>query len=885
MLAYTFYESDNRVRRYAESLAKRGDEVDVIALQRDGWPSVEMISGVRVFRIQRRVIDEDGPFSYLRKLLLFFLRSAWVVTRRHLRAPYDFIHVHSVPDFEVFATLIPRLMGARVILDVHDLVPEFYADKFQVRQKSWAFRLLLLTEKLSIAYCNHVIISNHLWYEKITKRSVKPEKCTAIINFPDLSIFSRRPRSASANGDFVMCYPGTLNWHQGVDLAVRAVGLLRDKVPNLKFHIIGKGPDWDKLETLVKQEHLEDRVVMAGLVPIEQVAETMASVDLGVVPKRSDSFGNEAFSTKILEFMAMDVPVVVSRTRIDQYYFTESLVQFFESASVEDLAAKILDLVNDPGKRSALRERGTNFIKENNWEVAKDMYLDLVDGLVERRPVLAPDDAGNGRQKSSPEARVKTDPGGDAGSARQDSKRPVTADSANSTGDPARLLTDRFRCPVDTVARFEITGALSQEEGYFRIGKNVTCFGQCSSGAPKNSIEGLLHDAGEYVRVGGSVIQTTFDPVQIVDQLRSERYGATSTGLKTLPANDLFRAAYYLFRPLLRVSLRRHFQKVYFRGWEKIAFPKWPVDPTVEEIFETLLALSMKSQNIEKVPFIWFWPDAAPTCTMMTHDVETAAGLEFCPQLMDLNDSFGVKSSFQIVPEKRYAVSQSALENIRKRGFEVNVHDLNHDGRLMCDREEFMRRAQRINFYGRQFGALGFRSAVMYRNVNWYDALEFSYDMSVPNVAHLEPQQGGCCTVMPFFVGKMLELPLTTTQDYSLFNILNDYSIRLWKEQISRIREKNGLISFIIHPDYNIDPTARRVYADLLQYLSDLRSDGETWMALPSEVAAWWRMRSQMNLVKAGGSWRIEGQGSERATLAYAVIDHDKLVYEIDHSS
>jgi hypothetical protein len=139
---------------------------------------------------------------------------------------------------------------------------------------------------------------------------------------------------------------------------------------------------------------------------------------------------------------------------------------------------------------------------------------------------------------------------------------------------------------------------------------------------------------------------------------------------------------------------------------------------------------------------------------MITHDVETSAGLAFCGALMDLNDSFGIKTSFHIIPENRYQASPEFLENIRSRGFEIDVHDLNHDGFLMSDRDEFLRRAERINSYGRQFGARGFRSAVMYRNVDWYDALDFSYDMSVPNMAHLDPQQGGCCTIFPYFIGK-----------------------------------------------------------------------------------------------------------------------------------
>ena len=138
------------------------------------------------------------------------------------------------------------------------------------------------------------------------------------------------------------------------------------------------------------------------------------------------------------------------------------------------------------------------------------------------------------------------------------------------------------------------------------------------------------------------------------------------------------------------------------------------------------------------------------------------------------------------------------LEGIRNRGFEVNVHDLNHDGSLFLEEREFQRRADRINKYVADFGTQGFRSGAMFQNQDWYSAFDFSYDMSVPNVAHLEPQRGGCCTVMPYFIGKILELPLTTIQDYSLFHILDDYSIDLWKHQIDLILKRNGLI--IHHP-------------------------------------------------------------------------------------
>jgi hypothetical protein len=443
-----------------------------------------------------------------------------------------------------------------------------------------------------------------------------------------------------------------------------------------------------------------------------------------------------------------------------------------------------------------------------------------------------------------------------------------------------QLLTERFRCP-DDLADFVVAKDVSGDAGFFRFGSNTICYGQCSSGIPKKKVTDLLHDAGEHVVIAGSSVHLPFDPAQVVDNLRHERYEATWRSGRALPTTSVLRSIYYQLRPALGISVRKHIQKLYFRNWEKTPFPRWPVDRTVEEILEQLLVLAMKSRKIERLPFIWFWPEGAQSCSMMTHDVETAAGREFCPQMMDLDDSFGIKSSFQIVPEGRYAVSQAALAHIRERGFEINIHDLNHDGQLMFEREEFLRRAQVINRHRREFGASGFRSAVMYRNTDWYEALDFVYDMSVPNVGHLDAQQGGCCTVLPFFVGKILELPLTTTQDYSLFNILNDYSIQLWREQISLIREKHGLASFIIHPDYCIDRIPRRVYAELLHYLCEMRSQGEMWIALPGEVAAWWRLRHEMSVVKMGSSWCIKGKGSERARLAYAVMERGSIRYEL----
>jgi hypothetical protein len=301
----------------------------------------------------------------------------------------------------------------------------------------------------------------------------------------------------------------------------------------------------------------------------------------------------------------------------------------------------------------------------------------------------------------------------------------------------------------------------------------------------------------------------------------------------------------------------------------------------VENVCESVLLLAMQAAGLECLPFIWFWPDAARGAVMMTHDVETELGRNFCSRLMDLDDEFGIKASFQLVPEDRYTLPPGFLESIRERGFDIAIQDLNHDGRLFDDVDEFSRRAARINRYAKEYSANGFRSAVLYRRPEWYDLLDFSFDMSIPNVARLDPQPGGCCTVMPYFIGNILELPLTTTQDYMLFHLLNQRSIELWKSQIELILAKNGMASFIIHPDYITGPDTISVYRDLLRYLSELGREQGVWITLPAEIDSWWRARNSMSLVRNGSSWRIEGECSERAVLAFARNIDGKLVYEL----
>lgn len=440
-----------------------------------------------------------------------------------------------------------------------------------------------------------------------------------------------------------------------------------------------------------------------------------------------------------------------------------------------------------------------------------------------------------------------------------------------------RSVANYYRCP-ERYIRLSQKGALSDTKGYFRFGAGAVGYGRYSGRCVSDSPENGLYDALLDTTVADGVTVLPFDLDELVENLRCELYAHDWHGehFKSTLAK-----LYYVIRPALPFVARNYLKKLHLKGWEDLSFPRWPVDCSVDNLTAQVLQLMVGSSEARRIPFIWFWPEGASSSAIMTHDVETESGQDLCSTLMDIDDSFGIKASFQIVPEERYHVSIEFLASIRDRGFEVVVHDLNHDGHLYSDRDQFLERAAKINSYGKQYRADGFRAAVLYRKPLWFDALKFSYDMSIPNVAHLDPQHGGCCTVMPFFIGNVLELPVTTTQDYMLFHILDDYSIRLWERQIDLIMEKHGLISFIVHPDYIIKKRERAVYEELLAHLADLRGKKDVWITTPGEVNRWWRERAEMTIVEEGEEVRIEGTGSERARVAFASEDNGRLVFTL----
>lgn len=384
IIAYAFYDIDYRVRRYAEALASRGDTVDVIALRERGEKRHGLLNGVKIKRIQQRKFNEKGIYSYIFGYICFFIKASTIILFRQIRSRYKVIHIHNPPDFLVFVGLIPKLLGARIILDMHENLPEFYCTKFNKTPDTPLVRLLLFFEKISIRFADKVIAAHDLLAERIISRDgISVEDCIPILNYPNLAFF-KEPSLRLKKDGYRIIYPGSISYHHGLDIAIKALAIVKKQLPAVRMDIYGRAKDfkyYNFLRRLISELDLSHNVKIFNPVPNEVVGKIISKASIGIVPKRADIFTSEAFSTKILDFMAAGIPIIASRTKIDEYYFNDSMIMFFEPENHQDLAKCILDLCKNPKIRKSLVTNEKQFINKNNWEVKKKVYYQIIDQL------------------------------------------------------------------------------------------------------------------------------------------------------------------------------------------------------------------------------------------------------------------------------------------------------------------------------------------------------------------------------------------------------------------------------------------------------------------------------------------------------------------------
>lgn len=353
-----------------------------------------------------------------------------------------------------------------------------------------------------------------------------------------------------------------------------------------------------------------------------------------------------------------------------------------------------------------------------------------------------------------------------------------------------------------------------------------------------------------------------FDPGEVMQCLWSEGYRTLDTGSKVrTTVRGAAVRGYYAVRPAVprrvQLSLRRRLA----RGPQVPHFPRWPLETGLHDMYDWLLELCGRLAGAP-VPWIAPWPDGTRWCLVLTHDVETAQGCADIPRLRDPERTWGYRSSWNFVPE-RYDTPDRTLRSLRDDGCEVGVHGLRHDGRDLASTRVLRSRLPAIREAAKRWDATGFRSPATQRHWSMMPLLGFDYDSSYTDSDPYEPQPGGCCTYLPFFIGDLVELPITLPQDHTLFAILGHRDATLWIEKAREIRSRGGMVLALSHPDYAHGP-ALEAWNELLR---ELAGDAAVWQPLPREVATWWRARAASRLVPDGPGWRVTGPAAERARV------------------
>ena len=388
-VSFSSFPGDPRPRRAAETFTGAGMLVDVICIMDDGSPKEETFKGITIDRIAIRKI-RGSKWIYLWQYCSFITAAFVKLTVRSLTRRYDIVHIHNMPDILVFAALVPKLLGSKVILDLHDPMPELMRTIFNLRKESRAVRWMTRLEKWSIAMADKVVTVNRACERLFASRSCEPAKVTVIMNSPDEKIFKyvpartqeRKPEGLMA--PFVMMYHGTIVERNGLDLAVEALEKVRQSVPGAELRIYGpRTPFLDEVMQAVSDKGLEKSVQYLGSRRLEELVHAIEECDVGVIPNKRSIFTEINTPTRIFEYLALGKPVVAPRAPGVQGYFDEDSLILFDLGNAEDLALKLIWVATHPQEAYETTRRGQSVYLNHAWSREQEKLLDVGVGLLQ----------------------------------------------------------------------------------------------------------------------------------------------------------------------------------------------------------------------------------------------------------------------------------------------------------------------------------------------------------------------------------------------------------------------------------------------------------------------------------------------------------------------
>ncbi len=382
MIAYTLYSFDARVKRAAETLAERGHQIDVFTLSRDGIKASSDggLLRIRFLRMQKK---QTGLARYAFEYGTFFSWAFALVSVLHARRRYNIVYGHNMPNFLVFAGLFPKIGGAKIVLDVHDPAAELLATIRGHDLPPWVQRLANAEERISISFSDTLITVNESMRRRLSAISQRP--VTVVMNLPDPRRFIPLEALRDSEGFERIVYSGSIANRNGLDLVVRAVSLLGDEFPSLRFRVIGEGPALESVVRLAEDLGIADRVEFHDFVPSSQIPSLLSDAAAGISPQRGGVFGSLVFSMKVAEYVALGLPVICSDIATMRHYFSDDEVLFFEQGNAEDLARAIRALLSNPAAAEERAARSRMKLDRLSWPAQKETLVETVEALADSR--------------------------------------------------------------------------------------------------------------------------------------------------------------------------------------------------------------------------------------------------------------------------------------------------------------------------------------------------------------------------------------------------------------------------------------------------------------------------------------------------------------------
>jgi len=379
-VTHSYYLRDTRPRRHATALADYGWDVDVLCARDDGEPKRERVGAVTIRRLpaKRR---RGSKFRYAFEYGSFGAMAWAAMAGMHARRRYDLVWVLSIPNILVRAAAVPKLGHARVVLDVRDPMPEFFMSKYGLPMENRFVRALLAEERLSCRYATHVVTVHDAMKTLLLRTGVAPDKIGVVMNAPDPRVFSAGPSATARDpGDRTMLYTGTVAERYGLDRVIRAVARLREAVPGIGFRVVGDGDAVPSLVDLAHRLGVADRVRFESPLPLDRIPEVVQASWIGVQPNPNDPLMHYTLSTKVLEWCALGLPVVCSRTAANARALGEEDVTFIQPGDLDELCQALLEAHSDPGRVAAKTARAKESVKRFDWAKEKQALLAIAAG-------------------------------------------------------------------------------------------------------------------------------------------------------------------------------------------------------------------------------------------------------------------------------------------------------------------------------------------------------------------------------------------------------------------------------------------------------------------------------------------------------------------------